>query len=450
MERVSCSDSCPGLFSQLKEVYLFGCNTLNADASKSASAEIARSLIRSGHSLADAERLSQVLSERHADSNRDRMRQIFKDVPVIYGFSSKAPLGRSAGPALERFFQSGGGGDIANGRPSVKLLSLFAPVSMTVTTGASDADAQASYRRDVCHFADDRLSTEQKLGFVHALLGRDMAEVRMFLDRLEKYSATVTDTMRQSPAVSEAFDAIAVDRPARERYLELMRDADQPEVRARMIDLAERLGWLTAADRHVELIRMIGSRLERPHIGSADVDLICTLNREHALDDALARIAVTSEVIRDAGRAGILACLGSPIAHTRVLKALVSRDDEDVQIAQVYLRHRPIVDVNELRLAATGIARMSNAEAQVRALDTLARHQLSDHESLDVLTRLFPVTKSLDVQRAIAGILIRADYQSFAKPELVHALRQHRLKSDGRDLIDVLIRRLQANLAPAA
>ena len=29
MERVSCSDSCPGLFSQLKEVYLFGCNTLN-------------------------------------------------------------------------------------------------------------------------------------------------------------------------------------------------------------------------------------------------------------------------------------------------------------------------------------------------------------------------------------------------------------------------------------
>ena len=32
MERVSCSDSCPGLFSQLKEVYLFGCNTLNAEA----------------------------------------------------------------------------------------------------------------------------------------------------------------------------------------------------------------------------------------------------------------------------------------------------------------------------------------------------------------------------------------------------------------------------------
>ena len=61
MERVSCSDSCPGLFSQLKEVYLFGCNTLNPGANRSASAEIERSLVRSGHSPADAERLVRVL-----------------------------------------------------------------------------------------------------------------------------------------------------------------------------------------------------------------------------------------------------------------------------------------------------------------------------------------------------------------------------------------------------
>ena len=58
MERVSCSDSCRGLFSQLKEVYLFGCNTLNPEAVRSTSAEIGRSLVRSGHSRADAERIS--------------------------------------------------------------------------------------------------------------------------------------------------------------------------------------------------------------------------------------------------------------------------------------------------------------------------------------------------------------------------------------------------------
>src|SRR5260221_14412594 len=50
LERASCSNSCSGLFSQLKEGYLFGCNTLNPEALKRTSAEIERSLVRSGYS----------------------------------------------------------------------------------------------------------------------------------------------------------------------------------------------------------------------------------------------------------------------------------------------------------------------------------------------------------------------------------------------------------------
>src|SRR5262249_33733017 len=46
MERVSCGATCPGLFSQLKEVYLFGCNTLNAEVARSSSTEIERGLSR--------------------------------------------------------------------------------------------------------------------------------------------------------------------------------------------------------------------------------------------------------------------------------------------------------------------------------------------------------------------------------------------------------------------
>ena len=212
----------PGLFSQLKEVYLFGCNTLNAEAMRSASAEIGRSLVRSGYSPADAERLSRVLDERHGESNRDRMRHIFKDVPVIYGFSSKAPLGRTAGPLLERYFQSGAGGEIGSGRASAKLLNLFAPSSMTVTAGMTDSDPRAGFRRDTCHFSDDRLSAAQKLGFVHEVLGREMAEVRMFLDHLEKYSASLGGAERQAPPVSAALDEIAHDA-ARARALSRIR-----------------------------------------------------------------------------------------------------------------------------------------------------------------------------------------------------------------------------------
>ena len=121
MERASCSDSCPGVFSQLKEVYLFGCNTLKPEPRYTASAEILRGLVRSGHAAADAARVSALLGERHGESNRDRMRQIFRNVPVVYGFSSKAPLGRYAGPLLDRYFQSAPPGEAGGGRVSAKL-----------------------------------------------------------------------------------------------------------------------------------------------------------------------------------------------------------------------------------------------------------------------------------------------------------------------------------------
>jgi RES domain-containing protein len=127
-----------------------------------------------------------------------------------------------------------------------------------------------------------------------------------------------------------------------------------------------------------------------------------------------------------------------------VLRALTSASDADVELASVYLSHRPMTDVEELRGAATGIARMPGSGAQIRALDTLARHRLSDGQSLTELARLFPTASSVDVQRAIASVLIRADYHAIAKPEFVRTLAQNRRKSpDGTDIIDILIRRLR-------
>jgi hypothetical protein len=450
MERVSCSDSCSGLFSQLKEVYLFGCNTLNAEALTHASGEVVRSLVRAGHSAADAERVARLLEERHSDSNRERMRQIFKDVPVIYGFSSKAPLGRNAGPLLARYFESGASEAVGSGRRSAKLLSLFAPASMTVTPGSTDADPQAAHRRDACHFADDRLSPAQKLAFVHELLGRDMAEVRMYFDQIERYAASLGEAQWLAPDVATSVQGITDDAAARDRFLAFARDADQPGVRARMIALATRFGWLSPSQQETELAALVRDRFARPNVAIEDVELVCALNRDHALDPARAALEVA---VRDTsiGQAAILACLGSRTARARVVDALTGGREQDVQIAQVYLRHHPIVDIAELRAVALRIAHVRDAQTQIRALDTLAQHGVSDRESLEALTRLFPTAKTVDVQRAIAGILIRADYRRLAKPELVRALRQHRLKSpDGQDLIDVLIRRMQASLSGSA
>ena len=445
MERVSCSDSCPGLFSQLKEVYLFGCNTMNPEALKSASAEVGRSLVRSGYSRADAERLSRALSARHGESSRDRMRLIFKDVPVIYGFSSVAPLGPTAASFLGRYFQTAGTGEVGSGRASAKLLNQFSGHSLVVANGLSAPDPRMAYRQDVCHFSDDRLSPQQKLAFVHQLLGREMAEVRMFLDRIEQYSASLTEADRQVPAVSRALENIARDNASRARYFDFTRDVDQPAVRARMLELAARLGWLSPAEKRTEIMQMIADQIAGGAVTPAEVDLVCSLNKAHGLSQELDRLRLSPTQASKVSTAAVLACLDSAEARAQVLLALTSPNDEEVQLAQVYLRHHPIADVNEVRIVTSGIARMNGSNAQVRALNTLALQQLSDPDSLEELARLFPLAGSAGVQTAIAGVLIRSDYKSIAKPELVQTLQRHRLpSSNGQDLIDVLIHRLQA------
>jgi hypothetical protein len=180
-------------------------------------------------------------------------------------------------------------------------------------------------------------------------------------------------------------------------------------------------------------------------IGPAEVELMCSLNKDEALDGGLDHLGPSAPPLASIPDAALLACLGSPQSRSRVLLALTSRNDADVEIAQVYFSHRPISDINELRALAANIASMPESGAQVRALDTLAHYYLADRESLDQLTRLFPLARSVSVQRAIAGVFIRSDYRALPRQELARMLRERRIKSpDGEDLIDVLIRRLQA------
>ena len=443
MERASCSESCPGIFSKLKEVYLFGCDTLSPAASHATSDEIARTLMQAGRTPQDASRTSNALNARHGETNRDRMRRIFAGVPIIYGFSSIAPLGPAAASTLSRYLQSASGSDVGNGQVSQRLLSHFAANSMTVTNGLFDSDPQAGHRVDVCQFFDERLAPSQKLAFIHGLLRRDVAEVRMFFERIDAFLASLTDEERRSSAFAGALTTIAQDKTARERYMAYARGAE-PLTRTRMIQVAQTLGWLTPTEQHAEITRMVNELLAADTLSFGEVDSICAVNKSGEFDGEFDALGVPVSRQGTVNYWAALACLGNQESRARMLVALTSPRDGEVQMAQVYLRHRPITDAMEFRYVANGVAQMPRSGAQLRTLDTLARQHISDRASLDELARLFSAADTVGIQRAIAGILIRANYADLDRVALVHTLTDGRLKSpDGDDLIDVLIRRLQ-------
>src|SRR5215831_3143392 len=215
MERASCSASCPGLFSRVKEVYMFGCNSLNPESIPSVAAEIQKSLERSGQSPAEAARAARALAARHPQSIRDASRRLFVNVPAIYGFSSVAPLGPTAASLIDRYFQSSPGERIGSGSPNRRLLASFAAHSMTVVSGLSSSDPAARDRAQACRFVDARLSAAEKVGFIHQLLRRDTAEARVFLDEIESFIATLAEADRQEAPLAAALAEVSGDEDSR-------------------------------------------------------------------------------------------------------------------------------------------------------------------------------------------------------------------------------------------
>jgi hypothetical protein len=443
LERASCSGACPGWFSKLKDVYLFGCNTLDPDPQNGASAEVLRSLLRSGQSRQEANTRLSGLTGIHAQSSRDRMRLIFKDVPAIYGFRSVAPLGPVAGSVLDNYFRNAGVREIGKGRPNARLLRAFSDHGLTVAAGVAGPGPLAHARADMCQFADPRQGTVAKLKFVHELFQRHIGEARLQLDRIQRLTSSLDDATRREPGVAQVLQQIRRDAEAGTRLLGYAR-ATEPPVRVRLLAVAQDLGWLAPADHHAELAAMLRQMHARSDIGISDVDLACSLNRERRLDGVL-DVRADSAMPTDVGHAALRACLGSGQDRSRTLQALLAPQPFDARLAQVYLRHRPVTEAKELRDLTEAITAMPAGPIQVRALETLARHYVGDREVLHDLLDLFSTTPSSAVQSAIAGVLIRADRRTLQDAQLATVLSQHRRPAPGGGdgLIDALIRTVQ-------
>ena len=93
------------------------------------------------------------------------------------------------------------------------------------------------------------------------------------------------------------------------------------------------------------------------------------------------------------------------------------------------------------------ISALPAGPAQIRALEALGRHYVSDREVLERLVALYGQTSSAAVQTAVAGILLRADRSALpaqALRQTLSTLRRDARNGAGDGTIDALIALLDA------
>ncbi len=404
MERASCSNSCPGIFANPKEIYMFGCNTLNLK--------------------------NENYDPSAQENNRSRMRRIFAGVPVVYGFASSAPLGPQAAHLLNGYFRAAMAGEIGSGRMNHRMISNLAAASMTAVTGMRPSDVDYVYHNQVCTFYNDALPVIKRSELASEIFNREFSQVTLFFDHLEKYLSGLTANERR---------AIQAKEDTKSNYVRSTRNLHNVDLRIRMLAAAETMGWLTAPEYQDEILRMVKELFDKNLVNHGLLSTVCPLNSAGQFASLIASWPMPNSVAKVA----VLACFGHAGAAAMMIDALGSANPESIEVAQNYFRQRPLSDGASIESLAQRILNGgSGSESQLRALETLARFRISDAPSMSILLHAFAGSRSALVQQAIVKVFLFADLSVVNKMEFARVIRDSRLPANP-DATEFLLQRLR-------
>lgn len=150
----SCHSGCPGIFENVKSVYLMGCNTLASKKADHRSIEdYLRVLVNDGFPLENAEMVAAARYARFGESVENKMRMVFPKAQVIFGFDSTGPLGSTAGPRLKKALSLSSQADRATiGASPQALTTAFKGLNARVTSGNKASLQERDLR---CELASD-------------------------------------------------------------------------------------------------------------------------------------------------------------------------------------------------------------------------------------------------------------------------------------------------------
>ncbi len=190
---------------------------------------------------------------------------------------------------------------------------------------------------------------------------------------------------------------------------------------------------------------MIGELIGRDAIGASEVDLICALNKDHALDGERDRLSLSPAA---ASRVANAAVLGMPRQRRRPRPRAAGADRRQRRRGSDR-RGLPGPPADRRRRRASRRRERDHADAGIARAGPRARHAgaASAERSRDAWPSWRAFSPS-PRRSTCSGPSPRSSsaptISCCPKPEMVSMLSQYRLKSTGgNDAIDILIRRLQ-------
>jgi hypothetical protein len=290
MQRASCDNSCEGVFKDLQEVYLFGCNTLAGKAPDHRTPEqYARILIQDGQPESEAHAMAALRYGPFGATFKDQMTRVFEGAGAIHGFDSVAPSGRNIQAHLLRYLVSLGdyreylgnpNWDADRGRSNLIWERQLSRFSATSTKGISKTDPGYGIKTNMCTLGDSKQTPESRVRHAGRVLREDP------LIYLPSVATSFKELVRERPEentkdIRAALSGLTSNTFGRNKIKELISsDGVMITQKVDLLDLAGRVGWLPRDEvdtRVTEIIDDLSADLKR-----SNLDALCAMATEEA------------------------------------------------------------------------------------------------------------------------------------------------------------------------
>lgn len=280
LEESSCDKKCDGIYKNVKDVYLFGCNTLAGKEKDHRTPEqYLRVLLGDGFSMAHAQQAVAFRYSMIGSAFYSRMANTFSKSPRIYGFYSTSPLGKVSGPRFKKFLVNRSGqGQYANELDSLStekntdLMRSFSGTSITQISGNRINDNSLT---PVCYLSSHNKSTSrvEKLNWIKESFERSSS-----LDLINYISHFLKDqanSRRWSSEEKEILHQIVENQTLKTQLTDIV-NSNQTWMKKTVLEISEfmrAIGWISESEYDNKVIELL--ELYKSNFGRIESEFAC-------------------------------------------------------------------------------------------------------------------------------------------------------------------------------